>query len=86
MHDSSKRHPVVGGGHPALQPRHLWNSLATLRLAAASCAGRQVALRRGQGDLPAAIEALRAYLDVQQSDWVAWEELADLYLQIQVRG
>ena len=45
----------------------------------------QVGLKKGQGDLGGAIELLRQYLDVQQTDWVAWEELADLYLQIQVR-
>ena len=32
------------------------------------------------------MDALRRYLDTQQTDWVGWEELADLYLQLQVRA
>ena len=46
----------------------------------------QVALKKGQDDLPGAVEALKRYLAVQQTDWVGWEELADLYLQLQVGG
>eukprot|EP00887_Chlorella_sp_A99_P000135 scaffold16.g135.t1 len=45
---------------------------------------RVVAMKKGQGDLTGAVEALRSYLDVQQGDWMAWEEAADAYLQMQV--
>ena len=45
---------------------------------------RLVALRRTRGDLAGAAEALRGYLVTQATDWYAWEEAADLYLQMQV--
>ncbi|KAI3425316.1 hypothetical protein D9Q98_009081 [Chlorella vulgaris] len=45
---------------------------------------RMVGLRRGQGDLTGASTLLREYLQVHTTDWVAWEEAADLYLQLQM--
>jgi hypothetical protein len=44
-----------------------------------------VGLRKGQGDVAGAVELLQQYLATQATDWYAWEEAADLYLQIQVR-
>lgn len=41
---------------------------------------RLAALHRGGGDLPAAIEVLRGYLDTWSNDRDAWEELAESYL------
>lgn len=43
---------------------------------------RLVALRGGAGDKHAAVEHLLAYLDTHMTDWSAWEELAELYLQV----
>lgn len=46
---------------------------------------RMAALRRGQGDLAGAVELLKTYLTTQgATDWLAWEEAADLYLQMQM--
>lgn len=42
---------------------------------------RQVALEKTKGNTAAAIDALRKYIDIFQTDREAWEELADLYLQ-----
>jgi hypothetical protein len=42
----------------------------------------QAALHRGLGELPAAIEVLRRYLDHFSNDRDAWEELADCYLEV----
>lgn len=42
----------------------------------------QVALERTRGNVPALIEALKKYLEVYQSDGDAWEELADVYLEV----
>ena len=41
----------------------------------------QVALEKSQGNVGAAIEALRKYVDVFQTDRDAWEELGALYVQ-----
>ncbi|KXZ47288.1 hypothetical protein GPECTOR_36g15 [Gonium pectorale] len=43
---------------------------------------RLVALQRSQGDTPAAIDAMKKYLDVFSNDKDAWEELADMYLEV----
>lgn len=43
---------------------------------------RLAALERSKGHLPAAIEALRRYLHTFSTDKSAWEELADLYLEL----
>ncbi len=40
-----------------------------------------MALEKSQGNLGAAVEALRKYVDVFQTDREAWEELGSLYLQ-----
>lgn len=49
------------------------------------CCVPQAAVKRGQGDLAGAAELLRSYLGGQgATDWLAWEEAADLYLQQQV--
>ncbi|KAK9844216.1 hypothetical protein WJX81_008328 [Elliptochloris bilobata] len=45
---------------------------------------RQVALEKSQGNVGAAIEALRKYVDVFQTDREAWEELGSLYVQAQM--
>ncbi|KAL4420359.1 hypothetical protein ABPG77_006166 [Micractinium sp. CCAP 211/92] len=46
---------------------------------------RMAAVKRGQGDLAGAAELLRSYLGGQgATDWLAWEEAADLYLQQQM--
>jgi hypothetical protein len=42
----------------------------------------QAALHRGLGELAAAIEVLRQYLDHFSNDREAWEELADCYLEV----
>lgn len=42
---------------------------------------RQVALEKSKGNTAAAIELLRKYVDVFQTDKEAWEELGELYLQ-----
>jgi hypothetical protein len=44
----------------------------------------QAALQRGAGDLPAAIDSLRGYLDVFSNDREGWEELAECYLEVRV--
>ena len=43
----------------------------------------QVAMEKTKGNNSAAIELLRKYLDLYQTDREAWEELADLYTQVQ---
>lgn len=49
------------------------------------CHPSQVAVKRGQGDLAGAAELLKGYLGGQgATDWLAWEEAADVYLQSQV--
>ena len=40
-----------------------------------------MALEKSQGNVGAAIEALRKYVDVFQTDRDAWEELGALYVQ-----
>ncbi|GBF88587.1 hypothetical protein Rsub_01302 [Raphidocelis subcapitata] len=45
-------------------------------------AKRLVAAARTKGDLPAAVEYLRTYLDHWMNDRDAWEELAELYLEM----
>jgi tetratricopeptide (TPR) repeat protein len=42
---------------------------------------RKVALEKTQDNLAGAIDALRKYIDIFQTDREAWEELGDLYLQ-----
>lgn len=42
---------------------------------------RQVALEKSKGNIAAAMELLRKYVDVFQTDREAWEELGELYLQ-----
>ncbi len=42
---------------------------------------RQVALEKSKGNIAGAIELLRKYVDVFQTDREAWEELGELYLQ-----
>lgn len=46
------------------------------------CAGRQVAVERTRGNVPGAIEASRHYLEHFGNDKDAWEELAELYLEV----
>jgi hypothetical protein len=46
----------------------------------------QVALEKTQGNLGAAVEALRKYVDIFQTDCEAWEELGALYLQARARA
>ena len=42
----------------------------------------QVAMEKTKGNLSKAIELLRAYVDTFMMDREAWEELAELYLQV----
>lgn len=42
----------------------------------------QAAACRSRGDLPAAVEYLRTYLDYWMNDRDAWEELTDVYLEV----
>lgn len=42
---------------------------------------RRVALEKSKGNIAGAIEALRKYVDIFQTDREAWEELGELYLQ-----
>lgn len=42
---------------------------------------RQVALEKTKGNIAGAIETLRKYVDIFQTDREAWEELGELYLQ-----
>lgn len=42
----------------------------------------QVAAARTKGDLPGAVEYLRTYLDFFMNDRDAWDELAELYLEV----
>jgi len=42
---------------------------------------RQVALEKTKGNNAGAIETLRKYVDIFQTDREAWEELGELYLQ-----
>lgn len=45
--------------------------------------GLQVALAKSKGNLNIAIELLRKHVDVFMLDKMAWEELGELYLQVQ---
>ncbi len=42
----------------------------------------QVAMERAKGNTVGAIGLLQKYVDTNQMDKDAWEELADLYLQV----
>lgn len=42
----------------------------------------QVAAARTKGDLPGAVEYLKTYLDFWMNDREAWEELTELYLEV----
>lgn len=44
----------------------------------------QVALLIGKNDVPGAVQALVAYLDVYQTDPAGWEQLCDLYIHLQL--
>jgi Flp pilus assembly protein TadD len=44
---------------------------------------RQVALEKTKGNLAGAIEVLRKYVETFQTDREAWEELGQLYLEVQ---
>lgn len=39
-------------------------------------------MHKGQGNIPAALAALHTYLASYQLDWGAWEEAAELYIQV----
>ena len=41
-----------------------------------------MALEKTRGNLPGAAESLRNYLNVYSGDREAWEELAELYLEV----
>lgn len=45
----------------------------------------QIAMDRTRGNLAAAVEGLRRYLEVHAADREAWEELGELYLEVRVR-
>ncbi|KAK9830829.1 hypothetical protein WJX74_009133 [Apatococcus lobatus] len=47
---------------------------------------RKIAMERAKGNTASAISLLQKYLDTNQMDKDAWEELADLYLQGQMYG
>lgn len=42
----------------------------------------QVAVEKSRGNTAGAIDTLRKYLDTYQNDKEAWEELAELYLEV----
>lgn len=44
----------------------------------------QVALERSRGNLLSAIDVLKKYVDVFSNDKEAWEELAEMYLEVSV--
>ena len=44
----------------------------------------QVAVQRGQGNIPAAIDLLVKYLDLSPLDASAWQELSDLYIMVRL--
>ncbi|KAH7442197.1 hypothetical protein KP509_03G076300 [Ceratopteris richardii] len=44
---------------------------------------RKVAIAKAQGNLGAAIEALKQYLDTFMADQEAWRELAEIYIALQ---
>ena len=44
--------------------------------------GLQISMERAKGNTASAISLLQKYLDTNQMDKDAWEELADLYLQV----
>ena len=46
------------------------------------CPFVQVAMEKTKGNLSKAIELLRTYVDTFMMDREAWEELAELYLQV----
>ena len=39
-------------------------------------------MEKTKGNMPAAMELLRKYVDLYQTDREAWEELAELYTQV----
>jgi hypothetical protein len=41
-----------------------------------------VAVEKSRGNTAGAIDTLRKYLDTYQNDNEAWEELAELYLEV----
>lgn len=45
---------------------------------------RQIALEKTRDNIPAAIDLLSKYLDIFMTDREAWEELGELYLQVQM--
>ena len=45
---------------------------------------RKVAMLKEGGDTLGALGLLRSYLATNQMDWQAWEESAELYLQLQL--
>ena len=45
-----------------------------------------MAFEKTAGNLPAAIDLLRSYVDLYMTDKEAWEELAELYTQVPWRN
>jgi hypothetical protein len=41
----------------------------------------QAALKKGQGDWPGTVEALKTFISIHMTDLAAWEELTQVYLQ-----
>ncbi|GFR47411.1 hypothetical protein Agub_g9128 [Astrephomene gubernaculifera] len=59
----------------------IYRDILALEPANEAALKRLVALERSRGNLHAAVEALRKYLDVFANDKEGWEELAELYLE-----
>ena len=43
---------------------------------------RVAAIKEGNGDIPAAIQLMKPYLEIHSADWLAWEHAASLYLRV----
>ncbi|GLI61847.1 hypothetical protein VaNZ11_004355 [Volvox africanus] len=61
----------------------VYNDLLTQDAANEMILKRMVALERSRGNLTTAIDALRKYLDTFANDKEGWEELAEMYLEVQ---
>ena len=67
--------------HPCVPTRLCWHNAAQSSTQTLS----QVAVHRGKGNIPAAIDTLAKFLDLSPLDADGWQELSELYIMVRDR-